>query len=241
MVSKSIVYYTDSLLDEKIAESCRDQLAYCAGSHDGIREVISVSLNKKLAFGTWYLTVYGERGPLTMFRQILLGLEQLTSDVVFLCEHDVLYEKSHFDLTPPDPAKVYYNHNWWQVRTSDGHCVRWDANKVSQLCAYRELLIDHYRKRIEICERVGFSMAQGYEPAGNNRAERVDDLKSDFWVSRYPNVDIKHGSNLTPAKWKQSDFRSQRNCQNWKESDELEYWGKTKPFSEFLARVSAGV
>lgn len=66
----------------------------------------------------------------------------------------------------------------------------------------------------------------GFEPGSHNRNERVDDLKSDTWESEYPNVDLKHKHNLTPARWSQDEFRDKRNCQNWQEADEIPYWGK---------------
>jgi hypothetical protein len=150
------------------------------------------------------------------------------ADVVFLCEHDVLYHPSHFDFTPPDRTKIYYNANVWHLRVSDGHAVYYTAKRTSQLCAYRDVLIRHYRKRVALVEQDGFSRKMGFEPGSHNRTERVDDLKSDTWQSEHPNVDIKHDQNLTPARWKQEAFRDKRNCQNWQESDEIPYWGVTK-------------
>ena len=228
MVSKSIVFYTDSRLDENIAQAVRKQIA-----KSGL-EIISVSL-KSLDFGV-NIVFDGQRSAMTMFRQILAGLEASTADIIFQNEHDILYHSSHYDFVPPDPTKVYYNQNLWQVRTSDGHCVYWDAKRVSQLCAYRELLIEHYRKRIELVEKNGFSMKTGYEPGSHNRKERVDDLQSETWRSEFPNLDLKHGANLSPTKWSQKDFRSQRNCQNWQEAGFVEGWGQIEGrFDEFLA------
>lgn len=188
--------------------------------------MISVSL-KPIDFGQNFVLDL-ERGILTMFKQILVGLEEADTDIIFLCEHDVLYSKSHVTFTPPDRTKVFYNVNVWHLRLSDGHAVYYTAKRTSQLCAYRDVLIGHYRKRVERVERDGFSRKMGFEPGSHNRAERVDDLKSDVWVSEYPNVDIKHSQNLTPARWHPSQFRDKRNCQNWQEADEIPYWDKVK-------------
>ena len=87
-------------------------------------------------------------------------------------------------------------------------------------------MIEHYKKRIALVEKNGFSRRIGFEPGTHNRPERVDNFKADEWRSEFPNVDIKHGKNLTTARWKQSEFRSQKNCQNWKEADEILGWGK---------------
>jgi hypothetical protein len=232
-VSKSIVYYTDLRLEETIGRAVRSQLERCS---DGI-EIVSVSLGP-VDFGI-NIVLQMERGPLAMFRQILAGIEASASDIIFFAEHDVLYSPGYFSFVPPSHDKIWYNLNLWQVRASDGHCVYWDAKRVSQLCAYRELLVEHYRKRIELVEKNGFSMKTGYEPASHNRQERVDNLQSDIWRSKIPNLDIKHGHNLSPSKWSKADFRSQRNCQNWQESDSVPGWGKIEGrFDEFLHDVT---
>jgi len=216
--SVGIVYYTDNRLPEKIMSKCQEQI-----KKSGL-PIVSVSL-KPLKFGE-NVVLPLERGYLTMFKQILAGLEKIKTDVVFLCEHDVLYNHSHFQFRPPRKDVYYYNMNSWQLRSSDGHAVYYDCKKLSQLCADRRFLIEHYKKRIALVEKNGFSRRMGFEPGTHNRPERIDDFKADEWRSEFPNVDIKHGKNLTTARWKQSEFRSQKNCQNWKESDEIPSWGK---------------
>lgn len=224
--TKGMIYYTDNQLDPAIAEPVRERLAAIA--RDKGLPIVSASL-KRLAFGknVWFHS--HKRGALTMFRQILGALENSTADVVFFCEHDVLYDASHFDFTPPDRSKVYYNLNLWQVRVRDGHAVYWDAKRVSQLCGYRDVLIEHYRKRIARVERDGYSMAMGYEPASHNRAERVDDLQSDTWRSAVANLDLKHGQNLSPQKWTLADFRTPPT--GWAEAEQVPGW---PPLAELI-------
>lgn len=218
--TKGVVYYTDSRLNPDIMQACQTQLRR---SLNGYR-LVSVSL-EPLDFGE-NITLDLERGYLAMFKQILAGLEACEADIVYLAEHDVLYHQSHFDFTPPDRTKVYYNLNVWHLRTSDGHAVHYTAKRTSQLCAYRDVLLEHYRERVKRVERDGFSRKMGFEPGSHNRAERVDDLRSDTWESAQPNVDIKHGQNLTQPRWTQAAFRDKRNCSNWREADEIPYWGK---------------
>lgn len=227
MPSKSAIYYTDCKLEPRIRDAALAQL------HKSGLPIAYVSHDESM---------FGPRGPLAMFLQILFGLEHTESEIVYLCEHDVLYHPSHFAFVPPDPTKIYYNLNVWQLRASDGHCVFWEAKKVSQLCAYREVLVEHYRKRVELVEKGGFSMKTGYEPGSHHRPERVDDLESDAWWSEVPNVDIRHNNNLSKSKWSPSDFRDKRNCKNWQESDSIPGWGKTEGrFWEFLEDVSCGI
>jgi len=220
--SKGILYYTDNQLDDKILRTSQSQLKKTAETN----RIVSVSL-EPIDFGD-NICLPLERGYLTMFKQILAGLEELDTDVAFICDHDILYAPEYFSFIPPDPTKVYYNLNVWHLRMSDGHAIYYDAKRAHQLCAYRDILVEHYRKRVERVEKDGFSNKIGFEPGSHNRKERIDDLKSDVWVSKYPNIDIKHGHNLTSARWSQEKFRDKRSCQNWKEGDEIPYWGKTK-------------
>jgi hypothetical protein len=64
----------------------------------------------------------------------LKGLEAMNCDIVFMAEHDVIYPEEHFEFTPADKDKVYYDQNWWKVH-SDGLAIHWDADQVSGLCA----------------------------------------------------------------------------------------------------------
>ena len=219
-VTKGVIYYTDSELDENIAQRCQQNL------RDAFHgKLVSVSL-KPLDFGDKNIVLNEQRGYLTMAKQILAGLEAIDTDYVFFCEHDVLYHPSHFQFTPPTKDKYYYNMNVWIVRTSDGFAVTYDHKSLSGLCADRKLLVKHYKERIKRIEKDGFSRKMGFEPGTHNRPERIDDIKASGWKSEYPNLDLKHGKNLTQARWKQEDFRDKNNCKNWKESKtEIEGWG----------------
>lgn len=220
---KGVVYYSDNRLTPEIMTACQRQIAQSINGH----ELISVSL-QPLGFGK-NIALRKERGYLTMFEQILAGLEASTADVIFFCEHDVLYSKEHFAFTPPDPSIIYYNSHVWHLRTRDGHAVYYEAKRTSQLCAYRDVLLEHYRKRVEIVKERGFSRRIGFEPGSHNRKERIDDLQSEYWRADVPNIDIKHGQNLTEARWRPSQFRDQRNCRGWKESDgTIPGWGTTE-------------
>ena len=73
-----ILYYTDNCLNMSLPKSCRKYI-----SEAGL-PITSVSL-KPMDFGrNIYMNL--ERGKLTMFRQILTGLESMTEDIVFFCD-----------------------------------------------------------------------------------------------------------------------------------------------------------
>lgn len=231
-ITKGVVYYTDSELNEELAEVCREQIKR------GIKEkhIVSVSL-KPLNFGK-NIHMPLQRGYLTMAKQILAGLKASTADVIFFCEHDVKYHPSHFDFIPPDKSKVYYNTNVWRVR-QDGHALYTDdLQQLSGLVAYRETLIKHYETRLKMLDQAyvhlemtgrtedfnKYVRAMGFEPGTHGRPERVDDLQANNYKSLYPNLDIRHEQNLTPSRWNKDQFRNERYTKGWKEADLDDEW-----------------
>lgn len=231
--TKGIIYYTDNRLDDTlIGQVVQHQLKSIG------LPIVSASLQPLDDFGKNIVLPY-ERGYLTMFKQILAALEASTADVVYFCEHDVVYHVSHFDFTPPNRDQYFYNLNVWKVNGNSGHAVTYITKQLSGLCAYRDILIDHYRERIRRVEADGkFSRAMGFEPGSHRRKERVDDRTSSEWRSAGPNVDIRHDKNLTSTRWKPEQFRDQRNCQGWTEANSIPGWGVTEGrFEEWLLDI----
>lgn len=209
--TKGIIYYTDNQLNLRLAKAVQKRL-----KATGL-PITSASLKPMDNMGTnIHLTL--ERGTLSMFKQILAALEASKEDIVYLCEHDVLYHPTHFDFTPARKDMFYYNHNVWRVHP-DGRAVHWDANQVAELCGYREHLLDFYRKRVQEVEDGTFD--RRYEPGGR------DTSQYETWWSEYPNIDVRHGANLTKSKWSPKDFRDKSTCVNWQETtiDNIDEWG----------------
>jgi hypothetical protein len=226
--SKGLVYYSDSRLDVRIAAPVRQQLALCINGSP----LVSVTL-KPLDFGQ-NIVLPLIRGRLTMFRQILAGLEALDAHIAFLVEHDVLYHPSHFRFEPANQEIFYYNQNTWRVDVATGKALFYYCNQVSGLCAYRETLVDHYRKRIARVETNGYDHRIGYEP-GNRRSREIDGRSASSWMSPGPNVDLRHSQNLTKSRWTRKEFRDHTTCLGWQESDSVPGWGTT---ADLLARLT---
>ena len=212
---RSVVYYTDHCLPTMLAGLCQEQLQRAANA-----EIVAVGLNRLAWFGDKNIFFPGERGILTMHKQILAGLEAAQGDIVFLCEHDVFYSPSHFEFSPPDENTFCYNTNVLHVRWPDGYAVAWDdCQQVSGLCASRELLLDYYRQRIAQIERDGFN--RHYEPG---LKQTVGGQRVENWKSEHPNLDIRHGGNLTPSKWSPDDFRNAKYAKGWREMPQAPDW-----------------
>ena len=221
MENKGIVYYTDNLVDELIGDACRKQLKKC------LIDITSVSL-RPIDFGS-NIVLPLKRGYRAYFNQILTGIRASKAEYIFLCEHDWLYHMSHFDFTPPKKDIFYYNDNWWRVRAKDGYAIRYDTHLLPSICAHRDIMLEHYSKVVENIEKNGdkssYIMSMGFEPGTHHRVERPTNYKAEGYNSAYPNIDIRHTTNLTKSRWKKSDFRSERNCRNWQETESIPGWG----------------
>ena len=242
---KGIIYYTENRCPEPIFSAVQAQLRRAVNGFP----ITSVSL-KKIDFGK-NIVLPLERGVLTMFKEILHGLEHLDADVAFLCEHDVLYHPTHFHFTPPKADVFYYNEHTYKVDSASGQAVFYYTKQTSGLCAYRNLLVEHYTKRIAKCEQNerdlkaqglpvknnGFSRHMGFEPGCHRPPRGVDEYKAERWMSEFPNVDIRHTSNLT--RWSEDQFRDLNACQGWKVTGQIPGWGVTLGrFDQFLRDLS---
>lgn len=182
-----IVYYTDSQLEERLAKAVRKQIGRAAGPIP----IISVS-QKPLKFGQ--NVCVGEK-PLeyrSMYEQLLVGLEAAPPEsIVYLCEHDVFYHPSHFAKLPASRDHAYFNTNrfYWQVGTDIFFPGR-GKRAMSQGVAFREVWLRHVRERLQAWKDGPTHMKIRYY---------------NFDTAR-PNVDVRHGNNLTPDGKYKMDF-----------------------------------
>lgn len=207
---KGIIYYTSHNVDEPLFSFVQANI-----KQSGL-PIVSCSL-KPLDFGI-NIVIDAKPSPITMFRQILTALEALDTKIVFFCEHDVIYNSSHFSFTPLQPDIFYYNTNVWRVDPTTKKCITYDhLRSLSGLCCYRGLAIDHYKKRLRIIKEKGYDQiegknpawarAMGYEPGKPKRNGGIDDDEIAEWQSEFPNLDIRHNKTLTPTKMTLESFK----------------------------------
>lgn len=236
MITKGLLYYTDNRLDSNIDRVVKKQLLKCSNDN----ELVSVSLSP-IDFGK-NIVVPLTRCALTLFKQILAGLEASTADIIYFCEHDVLYPVERFNFVPTQDDLYFYDTNWWKVDSITGQALQFLSGQLSGLCAYRELLVEHYRKRVERVEQVGYHASLTYEPGGHKFPRGIDNYEQHFYKGNTPMVDIRHNYNLTRVKWNREDYRDQSFIKDWKLSDEVPWWGITKGrFNEFLKDVEESI
>ncbi len=218
-----ILTFSDCSIDEHILTQCRKQLIKAS---EGLPIVsvtrLPVDLGKNIVLPL-------ERTMLSLFEKIVRGLEELKTDIVYLCDDDCLYHPSHFKFIPPKKGVFYYDWNVWRVRLDDGYAIHYDANQSNMLCAWRETMLDDYTKRRDFVKKNGWTTRLGFEPGTQKRIDRIDIYTWDKWVSEFPSIDLRHGKNLTRSRWKPEDFRNGiRSCPNWMTSNEVKGWGTIK-------------
>ena len=231
--TKGCVYYTDNQCEERILDVARRQLKRSTNGN----AIISVS-QFPINFGDKNIVMNLIRSPLTMFKQILAGLKTIDTDIVFLTEHDLLYHPSHFEFTPPKKDVFYYNEHTYKLDWQTGQALFYYCKQTSGVVAYRDLLLEHYQKRVKIVEEQGFTRRMGFEPGTHAPPRGIDHYKAERYMSEFPNVDIRHRANLTSNRFKKEQFRSQRSIKGWKMVNEIPGWGITKNrFDDFLFEV----
>lgn len=210
--TKGILYFTDNELPIKLAKRVQERIRTIA--QDKNMELVS-STRKPMGNMGKNVVTNEPRGYLTMFKQILKGLEAMDAEIVFMAEHDVLYPPEHFDFTPADKNTFYYDQNWWKVGKED-LAVHWDADQVSGLCAYRQVLIEHYKQRIATFDPDNFD--RKFEPESGHGSES--------WKASVPHIDIRHGKNLTFNKWTLDHFRNKATAINFEQTtiDKVPGW-----------------
>ena len=117
-MTKGIIYYTDNCLNERFAQGFRNRLVKAAPDIP----IVSVS-RKPINFG--HNICVGEIGRSLhiMWKEVLTALMYSKADIIYVIEHDVLYNVSHFEFEPEDENCFYYNENVWLVRPEmAGYC-----------------------------------------------------------------------------------------------------------------------
>jgi len=216
-VSKGVIYYTNNICDEEIFNTVLERLnRICVGM-----ELISVS-HKPVNFGKNIVVDLPSCAD-SILRQIYIGLLESTSDIIYLVEHDVLYHPSHFERIPRTPNQFLYNQNVWQVDSTTGEALYRKSKRTSQLVMYRTGLMEYLEKVFKRIEEIGgYSQRIGVSP-GTHRIKGIDPGGLKEFNSRYPNVDIRHGNNL-------SEYIGRE-----KREGGVPHWGRTKDrFNEFL-------
>jgi len=208
--SKGILYYSHNILDgTKINNTCRESLI-----NSGL-PITSVT-HKPIDLGT-NIVVDLPKTLGSMLEQIIVGLENMTEDYVYLAEHDCVYDLSHFNIKS---LTITYNTNMWRL-TPLGYWKHPDTKPVLSACTGPRLLIleaikdklAQYKKREHLFKKHKY-VKMLYEP-GRGGGKSGKDTKCLLVASENPCLDVRHSANSTTRGW----------TRNWKYIEDLEPWG----------------
>lgn len=230
MKTKGILYYTDFNADPEILRVCLERIKQ---SFDG--DTVSVSLKKPVELGK-NIVINAERGYVAMMQQIITGLKTLTTDYVFFVEHDVLYNKSHFDFIPPRDDIFFYNSNVWRWKIGSDKAIRHDRMiPLSAMCCNRKLALRFYQHRMDVMKEAGLDIFAndqsalmrrwGFEP-GTKKKRRggLTDDDFDTWKSKDAIIDIRHKGTFSPPKCTLDSFKHAPKNWETKKIEQKDIW-----------------
>ena len=234
MATREIIYYTDNLLTERFLSIIRGQIKRACSDIP----IISVS-QWPIAFGRNIVLSGIGRSNLSMFQQILAGIEASKADIVNFVEHDVIYHPSHFEFVPPDNKAFYYNRNVWKVRYSDGQAVYYQTSGLSLMVCYRDIALEHYRERVRRQADGTLPRGTGFEPGHHVAPAGIGTIPREYFTAEHPCIDIRHSNNKTHKnRFDKASFTNANSIRDWQLADEVPFWGKTKGrFFEFLMNL----
>lgn len=226
-VPRTIIYYTDHHINEQLAQALRKNLKKVAVTIP----IISVS-QQPLNFGKNICVGEKPRSNKSIYEQILAGLEAAEEgSVIYLCEHDVAYNPSHFAHVPEIKERLDYNQNryYWAPGQSEYLPARgkW---ALSHLVAYREFLIEKVKESLAV-----------EQPSSEMYHCRTHKFKSER-----PNVDIRHGMNFSrDGRFKKEYYTGKskstvKNIGHWGSPNHFMSkirWGRSTEMLSMLSRL----
>ena len=211
-MKRTIVYYTDHHIDETLAARCRKLLSVAATNIP----IISVS-QKPLNFGKNICVGVKPRSNHSIYEQIMAGLEQVEpGSVVYLAEHDVVYQPSHFVHIPEVKDRLDYNQNRYYWAPGQIEYMKAKGKwALSQLVAYREFLVEKVKESLAV-EKPTSEMYR---------------CRTHKFESERPNIDIRHGKNFSQdGKWKKAYYNGTAKDT----TPNVGYWGSPPHFLKKL-------
>jgi hypothetical protein len=212
-MKKGVIYYTDNKLGDPIFSTVQNYIKQAN------LPIVSASLSP-IDFGQ-NLRLNLEPCLITMIKQIVAALEASNADVVFFCEHDVLYPASHFEFEPERDDIYYYNDNIWRWKYPEDLAITYDRLIcLSTLCVNRKFALSHYKVRLKKIKELGLELSKGREPLwarqwgyepGTKKTKRGGFSDDDFqtWTAKEPVIDIRHRKTFSPTKVTLDSFKHQ--------------------------------
>ncbi len=143
MIDLTIIFYTANSFENKLSMEVRENLLKVAGKYP----IISVS-QKPMDFGKNICVGEIGRSQRNLYRQILIGAKEATTEYVAMAEDDCLYTEAHFNAYRPKNAFAYNMARWSFYTWTRPPMYSFKNRKTTcAMIAPRKLLIEALEER----------------------------------------------------------------------------------------------
>jgi len=192
MKDLTVILLTVNKVPEKWAKFHKEKLLEATGDAD----IITISKEPM----DWGLNLIQEEEPsvINIYKQLLRGAQQATTEYIAVAEDDCLYPKSHFEYRPRD--MFAYNHHRWGLLTWEDP-VYYFRPRISNstLIAPRELVVKALEERFRL-----YPNNSSIRELGRERGTRLSYRnKLDYFYSYEPLVFLSHVYAIDPTEIEQ--------------------------------------
>jgi hypothetical protein len=209
----TLLYYTANRVNATLGEKVRIQLKHACRD----APLITVS-QKPMDFGDNICVGDIGRSLQNIYKQVLTGARQVTTEYVALCEDDTLYVPEHFNYRPPKNKFAYNLHRWNLHIDSEPQVFSYRNRAIlSQCIAPTKLLIECLEQRMnidvpkEFCGEMGFFEKQ----------LGLKEYETETFTTTEPNVVVCHNKNTSGRKYHGKDAEPVENLPPWGNAKEL--------------------
>lgn len=150
-MSTTLLSCTDSTLPEAFASLMRRWLVWAAEG----RPIVAVAQQPIPEWPDTIVVGPMGRSHLSLCRQIVAGLQAVTTDTVAFTEHDCLYTPEHLAFEPPDRGLFYFNTNHWFLQWSGPQRGEFSwrfRHALSNMVADRDLALAAFAEKLYMAE-----------------------------------------------------------------------------------------
>lgn len=216
MTDLTVLYYTANTLKEPFATKLREVLWEAKKNH----HLISIS-QKPMNFGQNIVVDY-PRSYLSIYKQILVGAKNATTDYVALAEDDCLYPKEHFDLRPKLDEFGYDMARWSIYSWSNPpiYSIKYRISN-STLIAPRKLLIESLEERFrKFPDESQIPLGRFSEPGKYEKQLGVTERKATQYFAKCASVVFSHPEAIG------FDYLGTRKKLGELQAYDIPYWGR---------------
>lgn len=218
----TLLYYTANRINETFRDKVLAQLYYACPnapivfvSQKPFQHVINLIDDKR----PFMNVPVGEIGASlqNIYKQVIIGLRQVTTEYVALVEDDCLYVPEHFTYRPH--GKIAYNLNRWLLHAdSEPHVFSYRNRPIlSQCIAPTKLLLECLQ------QRDGMDVPKKYsgEPGMFEGKLGLKEYPYETFVTQEPNVVVCHNKNTSGRKYQGKDREPRIDLAPWGNAEQL--------------------